>query len=237
MRYINGLKHAGARTLGRFELVRKLRRKLFPGRQIEFTNSEKYWNERYETGGNSGEGSYGPLAQYKASFINDFCKKHGIRSAVELGCGDGNQSSKLLIERYVGVDISQKCIDWARRNFHQQGWTFLTADEFKQTRAEHIAELGLSLDVVYHLIEDEVYRTYLEDLFATASRFVLIYSSNRDYFDPAFPHVRHRTVVDDVSALEPGWRFVGTEPNPYYRDPDERTYGSFAEFHIFEKQS
>lgn len=236
MRYVNAVKHSAARWLGRFELVRALRRTLLPAQQLEFRDSESYWKERYERGGNSGEGSYGPLADYKADFINDFCSSHSISSAVELGCGDGNQASKLKIERYVGVDISEKCIAWARRHFDRSRWEFLTADEFRDARTEGMCELGLSLDVTYHLIEDEVYRTYLQDLFGAASRYVLIYSSNLDYFDPAFPHVRHRPVVRDVAALQPEWSFVRTERNPYHRHPDERRYGSFAEFHIFEKR-
>lgn len=236
MRYFNAMKHWTARWLGKYEPVRQLGRALFPPLKLEFSGSQSYWKERYEHGGNSGEGSYGPLADYKAQFINDFCSRNAIASAVELGCGDGNQASTLKIERYVGVDISEKCIEWARRHFHRAHWEFLTADEFAAARTEGMYELGLSLDVIYHLVEDEVYKTYLEDLFSAASRKVLIYSSNLDYFDPAFPHVRHRPVVEDVTAFQPEWSFVQTVPNPFYRHPDERGYGSFAEFHIFEKR-
>lgn len=237
MRYMAALKHASARTLSRLGLLEMFRRRRLSKPTTDFTNSEDYWKQRYEKGGNSGEGSYGPLAQYKAAFINGFCKDHGIRSAIELGCGDGNQVSKLNIERYIGVDISEKCIEWARKQFHGRGYTFLTADEFRSERTEGMCELGLSLDVVYHLIEDEVYRDYLADLFSASSRFVLIYSSNLDYFNPIFPHVRHRPVVDHVVETQPDWRFLRTERNPYHRHPDEPGYGSFAEFHVFEKQS
>lgn len=236
MRYLNALKHASSRTLSRSAFLRKLRSKALPSSQIEFTTSQDYWKTRYEKGGNSGEGSYGKLAQYKAEFINGFCADYAINSALELGCGDGNQTSKLEIQKYVGVDISEKCIAWACKNINREGYTFLTSDEFKEVRTDGMCELGLSLDVVYHLIEDEIYRTYLEDLFAAASRFVLVYSSDMDYFNPAFPHVRHRPVVKDVSELLPGWAFVRTEQNPYHRHPDAQHYGSFADFHLFEKQ-
>lgn len=234
MRYMNALKHASARTLSRLGLLELVRRRRLSKPPAEFTNSEDYWKQRYEKGGNSGEGSYGPLAQYKASFINQFCKDHGVGSVVEFGCGDGNQASKLKVERYTGVDISEQCIEWARRNIRRDGWQFLTLDEFRSLD-ENDFEAALSLDVVYHLIEDEVYERYLSDLFGSASRFVLIYSSNLDFFDPKFPHVRHRPIVSDVARLEPGWQFVRTEPNPYYREPTSSEYGSFAQFHIFQK--
>ena len=52
-----------------------------------------YWEGRYQSGGNSGSGSYNLLAQYKANFINEFLISHRIQSAIEFGCGDGNQLS------------------------------------------------------------------------------------------------------------------------------------------------
>jgi hypothetical protein len=40
-------------------------------------------------------------------------------------------------------------------------------------------DLELSLDVIYHLVEDEVFDAYMRSLFAHAGRFVVIYSSNK----------------------------------------------------------
>jgi hypothetical protein len=237
MRYLNSIKHAAKRTLRRFEPLRRLRRAIWPAPTIPFVNSEQYWKERYAKGGNSGEGSYGPLAEYKARFINDFCADKGISSAIEFGCGDGNQASKLHIAQYRGVDISEKCIAWARRKFRRDGWEFLTLDDYRASARNGGSELGLSLDVTYHLIEDEVYRSYLDDLFKAASRYVLVYSSNFDRFDPELPHVRHRTVVKDALDRRPEWRFVETASNPFHRAPDEQSYGSFAQFHIFERRA
>lgn len=45
---------------------------LFPG-------SEKYWKNRYNLGGTSGDGSYDELAQFKAHH-QSFCRKRGYRS-------------------------------------------------------------------------------------------------------------------------------------------------------------
>lgn len=43
-----------------------------------------------------------------------------------------------------------------------------------------MADLSLSLDVIYHLVEDEVFETYINTLFKSARRYVIIYSSNSD---------------------------------------------------------
>lgn len=44
-------------------------------KELDFKNSESYWIERYDKGGNSGAGSYDNYAEFKADIINDFVKK------------------------------------------------------------------------------------------------------------------------------------------------------------------
>ena len=55
------------------------------------------------------------------------------------------------------------------------------------------ADLAISLDVVYHLVEQDVFDAYLHSLFTAAERFVIAYSSDHDA--PALGHVRHRAVL------------------------------------------
>jgi hypothetical protein len=62
-------------------------------------NSVNYWENRYAAGGNSGDGSYGRLAVFKAEFINKFIDEVNINSATEMGCGDGHQLFIILIIR------------------------------------------------------------------------------------------------------------------------------------------
>lgn len=233
------MRHAVARHIRKVPILRKVRRLItLPSDRVEFQNSNQYWNSRYERGGDSGEGSYGRLARYKASFINEFCRENQIESAVEFGCGDGNQAAMFEIDGYLGVDISEKCIVQARDRFSERKrWKFQALAEYRLA-SQPDADLGLSLDVIYHLVEDPIYLDYLNDLFEAADRFVLIYASNFEYFDPALPHVRHRAVIADVARLHPDWHHVRTEPNPHAKRHDsDREYGSFAEFHVFQKRS
>ena len=229
------IRHAIARILRPLPFYPKLRRLIrMPWDGVKFESSEQYWQERYSRGGNSGEGSYGALADYKAKFINDFASEKNIGSAIEFGCGDGNQLQKFAFDRYIGIDVSSKCIDAAREKFSRPGWSFHTVAEYE--REPLTSELGLSLDVIYHLTEDETYHAYLDRLFAAASDYVLVYTSNFVYFDPAVPHVRHRALIDDVQARIEGWKFVETFDNPFGRPHDDRsTYGSWADFHLFER--
>ena len=73
------------------DLARKL---LSPIRRgSAFPGSAAYWEERYRTGGNSGCGSYGHLANWKAEIVNDFVAATGVQRVIEHGAGDGNQLS------------------------------------------------------------------------------------------------------------------------------------------------
>src|ERR1041385_8036217 len=72
--------------------------------------SAQYWEARYREGGNSGDGSYGRLASFKAQVLNDFVARNQIRSVVEFGCGDGNQLSLAQYPKYLGLDVSPTAV-------------------------------------------------------------------------------------------------------------------------------
>ena len=73
-------------------------------------NSKNYWEEHYQAGGNSGSGSYGRLASFKALIINEFVSENQISSVIEFGCGDGNQLALANYPEYVGLDVSPTTI-------------------------------------------------------------------------------------------------------------------------------
>ena len=76
----------------------------------EFKGSEVYWESRYRSGGNSGPGSFGELAGFKADVLNAFICSEGIKSVIEFGCGDGHQLSLARYPRYLGIDVSRFAI-------------------------------------------------------------------------------------------------------------------------------
>ena len=63
-------------------------------------DSKKYWEKRYLKGGDSGDGSYGKLAEFKAKVINRFVKENEIKTIIEWGCGDGNQLTYMNYPNY-----------------------------------------------------------------------------------------------------------------------------------------
>ena len=166
-------------------------------------SSGSYWRERYKQADNSGDGSYGVLAQDKAEFLNAFIRQHDIRSVIEFGVGDGNQLQLAEYPAYLGVDISPEVI---RRctNMHPDK-SFLCYDPLAWSNRGFIqADLALSLDVLYHLVEEDVYERYLEHLFASATSYVIIYSPDAEE-RVAVSHVRPRRFTPDVARWFPEW--------------------------------
>jgi len=45
-------------------------------------DSDEYWESRYKSGENSGAGSYGRLAKFKAKIINNFVSNNNINFAI-----------------------------------------------------------------------------------------------------------------------------------------------------------
>jgi hypothetical protein len=199
-------------------------------RRNKFKSSSEYWDRRYKSGGNSGAGSYNRLAEFKAKFLNTFVDQHHIASIVEYGCGDGAQLKLARYPSYTGVDISPKAVEICGKLFSGD-----TSKRFLVLDAEMpnlTADLSLSLDVVYHLVEDPVFDAYMHRLFASAERFVIVYSSNLDQ-DSTAKHVRHRQFTKWVEQNEPNWLLQSTVKNAYPYDPANSEQTSFADFYVF----
>ncbi len=176
---------------GVFRRIPGLRRLLRPE---PFTGSKEYWERRYVRGGTSGRGSYGELARYKAEFLNEFVRTHGVHSVIEFGCGDGNQLSLGAYPEYIGLDVSKSAILRCRDRFREdtsKSFFLYDGEAFIDRRPLFRADLALSLDVLFHLIEQAVWESYLRHLFSAAERFVICYSSDSD--SPSREaHIRHR---------------------------------------------
>lgn len=195
---------------------------------LRFGSSGNYWERRYRAGLNSGQGSYGNLAAYKAQFLNRFVEKYGVESVIEFGCGDGNQLALAHYPRYLGLDVSRTAIEICSRRFRDDASkSFLWYDPALTINPANFlqADLTLSLDVIYHLTEQHVYDKYLEDLFSVARRFTIVYSSDHDQPSSA-RHVRHRSFTRDVERRFASFRLVSSPANPL----KAKTFASFFAF-------
>lgn len=195
-------------------------------------NSLNYWENRYAGGGNSGDGSYGRLSVFKADFINKFIEEKKINSAVEMGCGDGHQLSIIRYAAYTGLDVSTTIIDLCRKKFEGDAtrkFVLYKPDSFMPDE-ELKADIALSLDVLYHVVEEKKYLKYLQDLFSLGKKYVVVYSTN--FYLNETQHVLHRKFTDDAKRFTE-WSLIAEVKNPF---PGNGYQESMANFFVFEKQ-
>lgn len=200
--------------------------------------SYEFWANRYREGGNSGPGSYGRLAAFKAEVVNEFIEEHAVTSAIELGCGDGNQLGLIKYPSYIGVDVSPAAISHCQELYgDDRTKRFLVCPPLGEVNLPR-AQLAVSLDVIFHLIEDAVFDTYMRRLFGVAEAYVIIYSS--DASDPSpWPSLQNRKFTNWVSSYAGEWTLVKRVPNRYPWDSarPQPLETSLSHFVFYERRS
>lgn len=217
-------------------LANWLRRRLSRAIGVQEFDATKYWEARYAGGGTSGEGSYGRLAEFKANVLNDFIAEHGVKSVVEFGCGDGNQLSMLRVPTYTGFDISKsaliRCIDRFKMDSTKSFYLF-DAECFRDPGGRFVSDAALSLDVIFHLVDNRVFEAYMGHACAAARKYLILYTT--DYDRASTGHERPRAVSEWMRARS---EFVlkARIPNPFPGTQDEQ-YVSDAQFLVYERQA
>jgi trans-aconitate methyltransferase len=209
-------------------------RKLIGSDGPKFHTSSQYWEDRYKLGGNSGSGSYGRLARFKADFLNSFVTENNISFVVEFGCGDGAQLELANYPRYVGFDVAPMAVQTCREKFSEnKNYSFHLVNSEQFNTLEH-AELSLSLDVIYHLIEDSVFEQYMRKLFESSDKFVIIYAYNQNKTYES-QHEKGREFTSWIAEHEKAWKLIERIPNKYQYDPKNPNSTSQSDFFVYEK--
>ena len=193
-------------------------------------DSAAYWEGRYAFGGDSGVGSTGEYAEYKAEILNEFVTEHGVESVLEFGCGDGNQISLAEYPEYVGLEVSESAIESCSRRFTDDNTMsfFLYDPQHFVNNGALEADLVLSLEVLFHIVDRERFEKALNDIFEASRRYVIVFSSNHDDPNPETVHVRHRNFTEYVEKAFPAFELIDTIENEY----EERV----SDFYIYEKR-
>lgn len=108
------------------------------------------WAKDPEGKGTSGSGSTLDVTREYRAYIEEFIKKHHVKSVVDAGCGDWEFSSATNWNhaRYLGVDISTDVIDLVKKKYQKEGVSFVVGDV---TESLPSADLLLCKDVLQHL--------------------------------------------------------------------------------------
>ncbi len=220
------------RELTRARLTATETKRSLSPKPSEYRGSRDFWAQRYVMGGTSGPGSYGRLARFKADTINEFVRERHVESVIEFGCGDGSQLRLAKYPSYIGFDISPEVLARCRQIFaRDHSKEFQLLDDY----AGEQAQLTLSLDVIFHLVEDEIFYDHMQKLFDASTSYVGIYSSNYEGEYPAPPRpVRHRQFTRWIEAARPEWQLIRHLPNKYPYKTDPYTE-SFSDFYFYAK--
>jgi SAM-dependent methyltransferase len=193
-----------------------------------FPTSTVHWQRHYEHGGDSGPGSYGEYATYKANLINQVVRERSIRSIIELGCGDGNQLGYLKVDQYIGLDISKIAIKRCVARYGgdpTRSFIWYNQDYFHDPLRALSADCAMSLDVIFHLIEDDVFFRYMQTLFNCGRRFVMIYGWDEEEKQRHHVSVRVRKYSAYIAANIPNFRVA----------LHVAKQGRFSDFYLYER--
>lgn len=202
-----------------------------PNLSNNFQGSEKFWIQRYKDGRNSGPGSYNQLAVFKATVINKFVEENVIQTVIDYGCGDGNQLRLAKYPSYIGLDVSPDALALCKKIFSKdESKTFKLMNEY----SGETAQLTISLDVIFHLVEDNIFHEYMKRLFNSSTNFVIIYAPNFDHHDVNQPQIKQRSFSKWIDSNLPQWKLIEHIPNkyPYHNDPYNE---SLSDFYIYQK--
>lgn len=179
-----------------------LRNCLINGQKFD---TAKYWENCYA----SGAGSEGERYKIKRDYINSIIEKYNINSVVDFGCGDGRQIKELNIKKYYGIDVSKTAVEKCQLLYKdRKGWEF----EILNRAVIPQSDLAMSIDTIYHLIEENECRKHLDNLFSCAN-YVLIYGNytERDNPRPA-KHMLFRENIDYLAKNYPNWILLEKYP-------------------------
>lgn len=194
-------------------------------------NTLQYWDARYKDGTGVGAGSKGDLYAFKLETVQDLVKKYKVASVVDYGCGDGSQLAELKVKEYLGLDISREAILRAQASVEKHDFLVVHEDGKPIDIEDCKRDMAVSLDVIPHLPGGE-FEAYMENLFALAEKYVLIYAPNRApdglrleshmHFRRFTDWIEANTEAEQIEHIEN--RYPAEEPGPGV---------SYCEFFLF----
>jgi hypothetical protein len=160
-----------------------------------------YWDHRYRSGGTSGLGSVGEEREWKWSVIDSYVQD--LDDVVDIGCGDlsfwENRREHLPDDfRYFGLDVSGAVVDRNRRRYPD--WRFHVGDASDPIPGIE-GRIVLCLDVLFHILDNEVYDRIVENLTRYSSEWISLSTWWRNPFDFRW-RLRHLAHTKRVALAE-----------------------------------
>ena len=193
-----------------------------------YSRDQEYWDNRYRSGGDSGAGSKGRLADFKVETLNNIIRRESINSLLDFGSGDGQIARRLDVEKPWLTDSSRV----SRKELRRQAFGRVVHPRIAPLLS---VEMGISLDVTYHITDESLFTNYMTSLLKVSKRFVVIYS-RIDELGPKIP--RHIKSNDFVRFIEErsDWELTEKIDNPFKFEPEDRSHTSKSDFYVFSRK-
>ena len=160
-----------------------------------FKSSKDYWEKWYKKNRDLISPEQLNSTEYKTQVVNDWLKHYNIDSVIDLGCGIGNYIDVFNGFNYMGYDVSETAIKICQNKYgNEQSKTFKVIEKIVNEKSN----MTMSIDVIYYLVEDDVFVKYMNNLFNSSQRYVMIYSTNHNHYNDLIPHIKHRQFTDWV---------------------------------------
>ena len=144
---------------------------------------EGTWGKEVTGKGTSGSGSTLEITREYRAYVEDFMKKHAVKSVVDAGCGDWSFSSAMDWgdATYLGIDIAADVIEAVRKK-HEKGKIKCQVGDI--TEDLPAADLLISKDVLQHLSNELIHKFIKNNLRKGKYKWVILTndrsSENRD---------------------------------------------------------
>ena len=115
------------------------------------------------------------------------------------------------MDQYLGTNVSGKAIEICKQSYRMDKSKSFLVYKPKSTENQRIikrvrANLCISLDIILHLVEDKIYMNYMQDLFSSSDKYVLIFSP--DFEKRLSEHVRYRKFTPYVEKEFKEWKLI-----------------------------
>ncbi|HTT12256.1 MAG TPA: class I SAM-dependent methyltransferase [Burkholderiaceae bacterium] len=185
-----------------------------------------YLEERWGSAGQpSGSGSYGIWAHEYVAYVKELAAEKGLKTAVDIGCGDFNIGSQLAgsFDRYDAVDVSPVIIARNTTRFsHLVNVHFRALDATRD--ALPVADLVMVRQVLQHLTNAQI-EALLRNVEASRPKVVVV-------AEHGLPNGVAAGFNVDLEGHSPGTRLVNHSCVRIDRPPFSRSAGVVREIPV-----
>jgi SAM-dependent methyltransferase len=152
----------------------------------------------------SGPGSNPEFAAPYAEAVRRFAEDKGVKTIVDLGCGDFRVGRRIARPpfRYVGVDVVDVVVDYNTKHYAAENIEFLRRDICLDPLPG--GDLCLVREVFQHLCNDQILAALKQ---MRAYRWCLVTDRHSGLEDPSNPNVDHPQGAEGRTSLASALRF------------------------------